>query len=1807
MKLEEFGVGKITKQNTTVDVKPGETERQAKKLGLLTGKTKLLHKTAAKNSTPNKLFNLGITEDIEDSANDWLSMMFDNKDIDTILNAPKEFKQAPSTSKIYRAIFKDRNVQKENAKSTAKFIPYSTSTAGAHTYVDMSDNPGPYVIVEKQFNPNDMLVNFQSIVEHYDLLIPQNWEDEVWMQRTPYLTQSSKSEIVFDSEGNESLTEGYGKDVDEKFVTDTIKHFAKKYGINEKIALAVWQSEGGMNWQSKLKPKSKKVKTDGGQEASYGPFQLYTGKGGLGSAWEKLTGKKLSSSTSKKDIASQIDFALKTVPKRGWQDFKGANRVGINQYDGVPTKNNPMYNKMPIPKPADVKNKSMYNKVDNIKTQPSILDPRPLVKTISKGAQDAYNKTAKELGNIEVDKDSFTYKNVVKPASKAYDYISKGFTGFMKDIKKSPEYKAAGERNKKLYGPKNTVKEITVTELVVPVNDTQHAIERLKVAAELCSKMGNQPILYRAMHTGTYQGGAKQNLIQKVDNPPRKGVMGNFNPIQKAVLEDLNIVSPAQATTVAPGSTSSYFGTNHIMIPGGDFTAYWNPDIDDLGGFVGYDPKYAQGAGEGGGTVSRRDKPPSEEMQKILSGYQKGIPSYSQHKGEVILDTPFYYILNLQSFLSTFGGKKVKELITVQNKSTFSPISAELLASKFKTYSDIGWYLANPATNMLKWIASKEKIKSQESVKELKINKPDTKDTLGKLRKDMPQIKKQDYEEFMDYLKSNGAKFRKETVPASELKAMQSEFSDKGIIKQLEKNIDQGINSKAIIISDDDYVLDGHHRWIVAMNTGNDLDVYRINIPAHKLFDLTKGFEKTYYKGMYETPGTINVPMASGLTISLFPHRPLKIKKPTKGKLNYNEDVNTQRGRLEYYLKQPSIKKGMAIHLGKLPKYHNGIDELAKIVPERKGIYALNPDAWESTFYSLTNKDFKKITRYKPAIVKIPQGSIVADMAIANKFYRTNDEDEKQKLAQAYQDSIVEYGSDTSHIKMPEIIMPRLVESLEVNEAFNNPYPIDWDGSDDPESDRWIGNSILADGSLLTLEIMEVDPGEFQIDFYRKDKTNVDTMKATGQGDEFRVFATVQKGILEWWESIDQDEVHRIEFSASKESDDSERRHKLYARFAKQWANKIGWVATTGQYWGQTNSVHFVLMRPNAAKFAKDQDLEVMEDLRDWFKQKWVNIGKKKKGGGYADCGTSGDKKGYAKCVPAKKAASMTKKEKESAVRRKRSAQNKKGRGGKKKAGSGKKPIRVKTKKESMYESISYTKPKFDVEWEEANRYPYLEKLGQEGWEELANTGKVITLTTDSVKKIGNTGADGSESLDDLEPAKVARLKNAMTRGAIEMPIVVKQPDGSFNLVAGNTRLIGLISTQGEAKVWLIDASELSEEAPPGREKQVRKLKKKFDDPGAPYAIAWAQHNKHGKPKKESVNEDKVYDILLDNIGAGPFDGGCVVVAQALQKIHGGELMALVRNDGIADHAVVQVGETMYDYDGPGTVKEVVERFEKNEGARIDSVRKLRMTDLPDAPRSDELAKQIASEMKPVKEVKIEEGINDPHIFKAVFMAGGPGSGKSFVAKNLLGGTGLRPVNSDEVYEFLLKRQGLTLGPDDIASDKGQEIRGTAKDLTDKRQNNYIDGRLGLIIDGTGKVPELIQKLATQLKSIGYSVSMIFVNTSLEVAQQRNLERERTLPKDIVANSWDEVQQNLMKYQQIFGADRFHIIDNSGGLEDLDRTKNFDKVYNEVQRFINTPPKHQKALEWIQNQKAQNNARQTTDSGKSDGGVTSTN
>tara|TARA_B100001175_G_scaffold207020_1_gene175726 strand:+ start:666 stop:1370 length:705 start_codon:yes stop_codon:yes gene_type:complete len=232
-----------------------------------------------------------------------------------------------------------------------------------------------------------------------------------------------------------------------------------------------------------------------------------------------------------------------------------------------------------------------------------------------------------------------------------------------------------------------------------------------------------------------------------------------------------------------------------------------------------------------------------------------------------------------------------------------------------------------------------------------------------------------------------------------------------------------------------------------------------------------------------------------------------------------------------------------------------------------------------------------------------------------------------------------------------------------------------------------------------------------------------------------------------------------------------------------------------------------------------------------------------------------------------------------------------------------------------------------------------------------------------------------------------------------------------------------------------------------------------------------------------------------------------------------------------------------------------------------------------------------------VKEIinnkNLSEGPNDPHIFKAVFLAGGPGSGKGFVVDNMMGrdATGLKIVNSDDVYEKLAsmaKPEPLDLSdPEVVASPQGQQTRDKAKDLTIKREGNYIDGRLGLIIDGTAKDVTKTKRQKERLESLGYETIMVFVNTNLEMAQARNKMRPRQLPDEMIEKMWHAVQDNMMKFQQLFGNQNFYIVDNSGGLEDPDRRENFENIEKSIRAFLSSPPRKPEAKSWLTGQRSQ--------------------
>ena len=214
--------------------------------------------------------------------------------------------------------------------------------------------------------------------------------------------------------------------------------------------------------------------------------------------------------------------------------------------------------------------------------------------------------------------------------------------------------------------------------------------------------------------------------------------------------------------------------------------------------------------------------------------------------------------------------------------------------------------------------------------------------------------------------------------------------------------------------------------------------------------------------------------------------------------------------------------------------------------------------------------------------------------------------------------------------------------------------------------------------------------------------------------------------------------------------------------------------------------------------------------------------------------------------------------------------------------------------------------------------------------------------------------------------------------------------------------------------------------------------------------------------------------------------------------------------------------------------------------------------------------------------LSVLEGIEDPAIFKAVFLAGGPGSGKSFVVgKASLKALGFRLINSDDAFEKGLKRAGMGTTPEDIFSEPGQAVRATAKALTGKQLDIALKNRMGIVIDGTGKDYSKIKAQVQKTRELGYAVHMIFVNTDLDTALERNRMRPRVLPDKVVEKMWNDVQKNIGKFQALFRS-RMTVVDNSDG-SNIDRAT-LD-AYKDIMNWSKRPPENAIAMKWIKKQR----------------------
>jgi cytidyltransferase-like protein len=256
-----------------------------------------------------------------------------------------------------------------------------------------------------------------------------------------------------------------------------------------------------------------------------------------------------------------------------------------------------------------------------------------------------------------------------------------------------------------------------------------------------------------------------------------------------------------------------------------------------------------------------------------------------------------------------------------------------------------------------------------------------------------------------------------------------------------------------------------------------------------------------------------------------------------------------------------------------------------------------------------------------------------------------------------------------------------------------------------------------------------------------------------------------------------------------------------------------------------------------------------------------------------------------------------------------------------------------------------------------------------------------------------------------------------------------------------------------------------------------------------------------------------------------------------------------------------------------------------------------------DAKGKNDYQKKAMKSFKNLRE-NLNEGINDPGKLKAIFLAGGPGSGKEYVMNATLAGEGLKEINSDVAFEYLMQKNGLDLEMPDEERVERDIVRGRAKNITKEQERLALSGRLGLIINGTADDLEKIKTIKSQLEADGYETMMVFVNTSNEVSRERNVERgkmgKRKVPDgtdkqgnpdnspNIRQEKWDLAQKNIGELQKIFGNERFAVLDNTAdirkvGPEEKEKVLvNFNRVRRMAQQFVRADNKNPAAAKWIE-------------------------
>jgi predicted kinase len=206
---------------------------------------------------------------------------------------------------------------------------------------------------------------------------------------------------------------------------------------------------------------------------------------------------------------------------------------------------------------------------------------------------------------------------------------------------------------------------------------------------------------------------------------------------------------------------------------------------------------------------------------------------------------------------------------------------------------------------------------------------------------------------------------------------------------------------------------------------------------------------------------------------------------------------------------------------------------------------------------------------------------------------------------------------------------------------------------------------------------------------------------------------------------------------------------------------------------------------------------------------------------------------------------------------------------------------------------------------------------------------------------------------------------------------------------------------------------------------------------------------------------------------------------------------------------------------------------------------------------ADHHAKELMHDVR--KGMGIHENV-ERGMFKAVFVTGGPGSGKDIVIREAIAEARAVEINTIQAFDYIADKQKL--------SEKSNDYRREA-----------IRTRAPLIINGPADDHERILYIKEELEDLGYETLMVFVNTTNEISQERNNRLSRMMMESVRQDKWLKSQNNKKVFSESFS--NYIRINNTSSIENIEEDITY--TYKEINQFIDTKCVNENAISWLEN------------------------